>query len=332
MHSNFSVQSTASRRSSAIRLGTSSLSPSTVAVGRTGTGTAADIQKAHQEKDILIANLSRERDLLERNWQRNPIKNVIEILSLKSDVETVKTELGRLQTSLALKDEEIEKWRLAADETKFKNSETADDRDRIVRFYVCCLRDSGFAPSTADATEKHRIELAAARPRCRKKTAAEDELRKHTKEELSAVVREKEEIKARLRDANGHLSQANQEVARLKSEYDHLDAAVREKRTVMTGIFKEFADVAGPQSFDEEIPVLKQLLEQCSCVPRSPSRQFGWNYLSHARPVKRVMNGINQLTIDLNSVKAERERLSGKLQAVNAEKSTIMTETDLLKQ
>ena len=63
LHSNFSVQSTASRRSSAIRLGASSLSPSTVAVGRTGTGTPADIQRAHQEKDTLIANLTRERDL-----------------------------------------------------------------------------------------------------------------------------------------------------------------------------------------------------------------------------------------------------------------------------
>ncbi|OQV19297.1 hypothetical protein BV898_06717 [Hypsibius exemplaris] len=437
MHSNFSVQSTASRRSSAIRLGTSSLSPSTVAVGRTGTGTAADIQKAHQEKDILIANLSRERDLARKelaaksNQERDvhseiqklqeqyvgalsaqdariqemadalkvveeekqklrealedekkkvediqfrleeeqmskdsgependAVQKVLneknkEILSLKSDVETVKTELGRLQTSLALKDEEIEKWRLAADETKFKNSETADDRDRIA-FEIADLHRQ-----LRDATEKHRIELAAVQTSLQEKTAAEDELRKDiTKQKdeivklsqeklqlegvkvasqqaddaLSSVVREKEEIKARLRDANGHLSQANQEVARLKSEYDHLDAAVREKRTVMTGIFKEFADVAGPQSFDEEIPVLKQLLGAVQLRASQSVEAIRLELLESRKTCEASNERINQLTIDLNSVKAEREELSGKLQAVNAEKSTIMTETDLLKQ
>ncbi|XP_055339775.1 CAP-Gly domain-containing linker protein 1-like isoform X2 [Paramacrobiotus metropolitanus] len=66
LHSNFSIQSTASRRSSAMRMGTSALSPSTIAVGRTGTGTAADIIKAHQEKDALIVAMTKERDLAKK--------------------------------------------------------------------------------------------------------------------------------------------------------------------------------------------------------------------------------------------------------------------------
>lgn len=54
------------------------MSPSTVVVGRTGTGTAADIVKAHQEKDALISSLTRERDLArkELNAKSNQERDV----------------------------------------------------------------------------------------------------------------------------------------------------------------------------------------------------------------------------------------------------------------
>ena len=109
----------------------------------------------------------------------------------------VKVEVGRLQEFLTVKDEEIDRLRQSADGTNFRNSEIADDRDRIVRvdwrdffpvesaslylfsvFFLQAFEVADLSRQLREITEKHKVELSSLQNSLQERIAAEEILRK----------------------------------------------------------------------------------------------------------------------------------------------------------